>query len=66
MRELKLDRETDQIFNAEADATIREINANVFPQMLASNKIIESTNSKKIEELQINKIRSLLPKLNRN
>ena len=52
MREPKLGREAQQIFNAEADAAIRECNANIVPQMLASNEIIESTISEKIKELQ--------------
>ena len=43
MREVNLDRELQQIFNAEADKAIRESNANILPQMLASDKIIEST-----------------------
>ena len=52
MTELKLDREAQQIFNAEADVAIRERNANILPQMLASDKIIESMISEKIKELQ--------------
>ena len=52
MREPKLDREAQQIFNAEADAAIQECNANILPQMLASNEITESTISEKIKELQ--------------
>ena len=43
MREPNLDREAQQIFNAEADAAIRESNATILPQMLASDKILEST-----------------------
>ena len=52
MTELKLDREAQQIFNAEADVAIRESNANILLQMLASDKNIESTISEKIKELQ--------------
>ena len=52
MREPKLDREAQQIFNAEADAAIQECNANILPQMLASNEITESTISEKIKEMQ--------------
>ena len=52
MREPELDREAQQTFNAEADAAIQECNANILPQMLASNEITESTISEKIKELQ--------------
>ena len=52
MREPKLDTEAQQFFNAEVDAVIQERNANILPQMLASNKTIESTISEKIKELQ--------------
>ena len=52
MRGPKLEREAQQIFNAEMDAATRECNANILPQMLASNGIIESTISPKIKEQQ--------------
>ena len=52
MREPKLVERAQQIFNAEVDAVIRECNANILPQMLVRNKIIESTISEKTEELQ--------------
>ena len=64
MTEPKLDREARQIFNAEADAAIRECNANVLPQMLASDKILESAISEKLKNSKMNKISSGLPKLN--
>ena len=41
-----------QIFNVEVDSAIWECNANILPQMLVSNEIIESTISEKIKELQ--------------
>ena len=66
MREPKLDREAQQIFNGEADAAIQESNANVLPQMLASSKVVESTISEKLKNCKTNKISSLLPKLNQN
>ena len=52
MRESKLDREAQQILDAASDAAIPENNANILPQMLVSNKVIESTVSEKIKELQ--------------
>ena len=52
MREPKLDTEAQQFFHAEVDVVIRECNANILSQMFASNKIIESTISEKIKELQ--------------
>ena len=52
MRGPKLEREAQQIFNAEMDAATRECNANILPQMLASSGITESTISPKIKELQ--------------
>ena len=64
MTEPKLDREAQEIFNAEADAAIRECNANVLPQMLASDKILESAISEKLKNSRMNKISSGLPKLN--
>ena len=62
-REPKLDREASQIFNAEADAVIQESNANILSQMLASNKIIESTISEKIKELQAKQNKQLATKI---
>lgn len=52
MRQSKLDIETQQIFNAEVDAAIRESIANILWQLLASNEVIESAISEKIKELQ--------------
>ena len=63
MREPKLDREAQDIFNAEAEAVIPECNANIFPQMLASNKIIELTISEKIKELQDEQNKQSAPKI---
>ena len=37
MKQPKLDREAPKIFNAEADATIQESNANILSQIVASN-----------------------------
>ena len=63
MREPKLDREAQDIFNAEAEAVIPECNANIFPQMLARNKIIELTISEKIKELQDEQNKQSAPKI---
>lgn len=52
MRQSKLDIETQQIFNAEVDAAIRESIANILWQLLTSNEVIESAISEKIKELQ--------------
>ena len=52
MRNPKLDKEVHQIFNAEVDTAIRECNANILPQMFASDEIIESAISEKIKKLQ--------------
>ena len=65
-REPKLDRETQQNFNAKADAVNREINPNILPQMFTSNEIIESRISEKIKELQDEQKTILLSKLNQN
>ena len=50
IRESKLDRHTQQNFNAVADAMIRKNNANMFPQMLSNNEIRDSLILEKIIE----------------
>ena len=52
IREPKLDRHTQQDFNAVADVMISESNANILPQMLANNKIRDSLILENITEQQ--------------
>ena len=42
MREPKLDRGAQQIFNAETFVAIQESSGNILPQMLAGDEIVES------------------------
>ena len=63
MRESKSDREAGQTFHVEANAAIWESIANILPQMLASDEIIESTISEKIKQLQDEKNKQFAAKI---
>ena len=63
MRQSKLDREAQQVFDAEADLAIWESNPNDLPQMLASDEILKSTISEKIKELQVEQNKQFATKI---
>ena len=62
IRQPKLDRQTQQSFNAVMDGTIRENNANIAPQMLANNEIRDSLILEKINLQQEDQNKQLAAK----
>ena len=63
LREPKLDRHTQQNFNAVVVAMIPENNANILPRMLAKNEIRDSLTLEKIIELQEDQNKQLAAKI---